>query len=299
MLCFPNCKINIGLYVTRRRSDGYHDIETVFFPLSAIALAKADLSAVASAKVGLSNAASANRIPLNDVLEITPSAQTCLHQSGLALPGNAEENIVLKAYHLMLEKYPGRIPALDIYLHKVIPAGAGLGGGSADGAFMLRLLNDFCHLSLNKEQLTEYALQLGSDCPFFIYNTPQFATGRGECMSEVAVNLSAYSIQIICPQVHVSTSAAFQMMVPKPAGYDLRMLPKLPVAEWKACIGNDFEAPVFRQHPALAEIKEQLYRQGAIYAAMSGSGSAIFGIFSKSQRAEVMADVGFRQFYME
>jgi 4-diphosphocytidyl-2-C-methyl-D-erythritol kinase len=297
MLSFPNCKINIGLYVTQRREDGYHDIETVFYPLSAIATAKEDGS-------------------LHDVLEIVPAAETQLHFSGRQVAGNDTDNLVWKAYQLMCKKFPGKtsplppslthranakggIPALDIYLHKIIPMGAGLGGGSADGAFMLQLLNDYCRLSLSKEELISLALQLGSDCPFFIYNKPQFASGRGELMNDIAISLDGYSIQLICPNVHVPTGMAFSLIQPKPAAYNLRELHNLPIAEWKSNISNDFEQPVFQLHPALAGIKRQLYEQGAVYAAMSGSGSAIYGIFVKGGKAEIKADVGFEVFYLE
>ncbi len=269
MLCFPNCKINLGLYITRRREDGYHDLETVFYPLS-----------------------------LHDAMEIVPATKTQLHMSGLTVAGNDHDNLVWKAYHLLHTSYPGKIPPLDIYLHKAIPMGAGLGGGSADGAYMLRLLNDYCNLGLTTKQLIAYALQLGSDCPFFIHNTPQFATGRGEVMNDILLNLSAYSIQLICPQVHVSTAKAFSMITPHPAAFDLRTLGSLPIEHWKDNISNDFETPVFTQYPALADIKQQFYDHGALYASMSGSGSSIFGIFPKTQKAEIKTDVAFKSIYM-
>ena len=285
MLCFPNCKINLGLYVTNRRDDGYHDIETVFYPL-----------------------------PLLDVLEIVPAAETQLHLSGLAVSGNIADNLVWKAYQLLHKNIPekniplapfaphkasakGGIPPLDIYLNKTIPMGAGLGGGSADGAYMLRLLNDYCHLSLSNEELASFAAQLGSDCPFFIYNSPQFATGRGELMTEIALNLDGYSIQLICPDVHMATATAFSLITPKPAAYDLRQLPKLPIEQWKTNISNDFEQIVFQQHPVLADIKQQLYEGGAIYAAMSGSGSVIFGIFPKDKKAMIKSGTHFKEHY--
>jgi len=270
VLCFPNCKINLGLYITRRREDGYHDIETVFYPLS-----------------------------LHDALEVVPSAKTTLHASGLAVSGSDQDNLVWKAYHLLNVAYPGKIPPLDIYLHKSIPMGAGLGGGSADGAYMLHLLNDYCNLRLTTPQLIAFALQLGSDCPFFIHNTPQFATGRGEIMNDISLDLSAYSIQLICPQVHVSTAKAFGMITPRPAAFDLRTLGSLPVEQWKHNINNDFEIPVFSQYPVLENIKQQLYDQGALYAAMSGSGSSVFGIFPKTQKADIKANIAFQSFYIE
>ena len=262
MLCFPNCKINIGLSVTRRRGDSYHDIETVFYPVETIAGKTGDRK-------------------FHDVLEVVSSSATSLCMSGLAVSGKDHDNLVIKAYNLLKVQFPGTISTLDIYLHKAIPMGAGLGGGSADGAYMLRLLNDFFQLNLTKKELAELALQLGSDCPFFIYNTPRFATGRGEQMTDIPLDISAYSLQIICPEVHVSTAKAFSMIKPKPAGFDLRLLPGLPISQWKDNIFNDFEAPVFEMHPELAAIKQNLYDQGALYASMSGSGSAIYGLFEK------------------
>jgi 4-diphosphocytidyl-2-C-methyl-D-erythritol kinase len=270
MLCFPNCKINLGLYVTSKREDGYHDIETIFYPL-----------------------------PLYDILEIIPAAETRLHITGLAVAGNEQDNLVWKAYKLLQDKMPGKIPSLDIYLHKIIPMGAGLGGGSADGAFTLRLINDHFQLGLPDNILAEYALQLGSDCPFFIYNAPHFATGRGERMETTDIDLSAYSIQLICPKVHVSTAAAFRLITPAAALFDLRELNTIPVEHWRNNIRNDFEAPVFKEHPVLADIKRQLYEKGALYAAMSGSGSAIFGIFPKGKSADIQIGIEYEEFYVE
>ncbi|RYD55341.1 MAG: 4-(cytidine 5'-diphospho)-2-C-methyl-D-erythritol kinase [Sphingobacteriales bacterium] len=271
MVSFPNCKINLGLYITNKRDDSYHNLETVFYP-----------------------------IPLRDVLEVVPakSSEPELHISGKAVAGNKEDNLVWRAYKLMQKTFGERMPLLDIYLHKSLPMGAGLGGGSSDGAFMLRLLNEYCKLSLSEEQLAAYALQLGSDCPFFIYNTPQFAEGRGEQMEPVAIDLSGFSIQIICPQVHISTAKAFAMIKPQKASYNLRELANLPVVEWRDQISNDFEAAVFSQHPQLADIKQQLYNQGAIYASMSGSGSAIYGLFSKGHQATIQSDTAFERFYV-
>lgn len=269
MLTFPNCKINIGLYITNRRQDGYHDLETVFYPLKS----------------------------LHDALEIVPSAtETALYMSGRKIAGDTDDNLVMKAYRLLQNRFP-QIGKLDIHLLKAIPMGAGLGGGSADGAFMLRLLNDYYALGLADKELAAYALQLGSDCPFFIYNTPQFAEGRGEIMSPVALDLSAYSIQLICPEVHVSTAAAFKMINPAPAPFDLRHLDTLPLTEWRTHIVNDFERPVFETHPALSAIKEQLYAGGAIYASMSGSGSSIYGIFPKTGKAEIQTPVPYTSFF--
>lgn len=270
MLCFPNCKINLGLYVTRRREDGYHDLETVFYPVN-----------------------------FHDSLEVVPSVETALHLSGLKVGSNTQENLVWKAYQLLAERYPGKIPRLNIFLHKAVPMGAGLGGGSSDGAFMLRLLNDFCNLGLDKATLAAIALELGSDCPFFIYNTPQMATGRGEMMTPTEVNLAGYSMQLICPKVHVSTKDAFSTMTPREAPFDLRHLGTLPVDRWKGNVGNDFEHTVFKIHPVLADIKQQLYDQGAVYASMSGTGSTVYGIFRQGQRAAINSDIPFKEVYLE
>lgn len=258
MVCFPNCKLNIGLYITSKRADGYHNLETIFYPVKG----------------------------MKDVLEVVPAETTAIALHGKTVAGDMHDNLVWKAYQLLKQDFPN-LPALSIHLLKNIPMGAGMGGGSADGAFMIRLLNDYCVLALTNEAMISYALQLGSDCPFFIENTPQYATGRGEVMQPVSIDLSAYSIQLICPQVHVSTAAAFKMITPKPAPFDLQKLPELPIEQWKDLVSNDFEAPVFAQHPELAAIKEQLYAQGAIYAAMSGSGSTVYGIFAKGQKATI------------
>lgn len=261
MVCFPNCKINIGLFITNKRADGYHDLETVFYPIGA---------------------QDSNNM-LNDVLEVVPAsgAETKLHLSGLGVEGNIENNLVWKAFSLLKGNYPHIVTDLDIHLHKVIPMGAGLGGGSADGSFMLRLLNDYFMLGMASNELAELSLQLGSDCPFFIYNTPQYARGRGERMEPVSLDLSRYRIEVACPGIHVSTKDAFSQIVPRPAPYDLRNIFSLPVAEWKAYISNDFEQSVFKKHSELADLKQSMYDRGALYASMTGTGSAVYGIFDK------------------
>ncbi len=267
MICFPNCKINIGLYITNKRADGYHDLETVFYPIKG----------------------------LHDALEVVPASVSQLHLHGTNIEGEIDNNLVWKAYQLLKEEFPAKVPELEIHLLKAIPMGAGLGGGSADGAFMLKLLNDYCRLELPDKILAKLALQLGSDCPFFIYNSPQFATGRGEQMQPTRLDLSGYSIQLICPEVHISTSEAFKMLTPRKALFDLRRLPELPVSHWKDNIHNDFEDVIFMQHPELAAIKRSLYKQRAIYAAMSGSGSTIYGIFEKGKKA----DIDVKSYYIE
>ncbi len=259
MLTFPNCKINIGLSITRKRPDGYHDLETVFYPVKEL---KDALEVVAQNNPIQKEAAS-------------------LSLSGMAVAGNTKDNLVWKAYSRMKEVYREKIPALDIFLHKAIPMGAGLGGGSADGAFMLRLLNDFCELNLSDETLAGMALKLGSDCPFFIYNTPQFATGRGEKMQSLSLDLSGYEIRIEAPGIHVSTRDAFAKITPRPAAFDLRNLSVADIHNWKFYVVNDFEESVFSLYPTLKKIKERFYEQGAVYASMSGTGSAVYGLFKK------------------
>jgi 4-diphosphocytidyl-2-C-methyl-D-erythritol kinase len=267
MLSFPNAKINLGLFITGKRPDGFHNLETVFYPVS-----------------------------IKDALEIVPSEKSQFHLSGKAIASESKENLVWKAYELMKIRYPGQVTELDIYLLKAIPMGAGLGGGSADAAFMLRLINDYFELMVEDAELATLALQLGSDCPFFIYNKPAFASGRGENLEEISLDLSAYSIQVICPGIHVSTKEAFSKVQPMEAAIDLRTIGKLPVEEWKDRVINDFEVSVFANHPQLANIKSQLYDQGAIYASMSGSGSAIFGIFLKGKKAAIDIELPFEEF---
>ncbi len=271
MIRFPNAKINLGLYVTNRRTDGYHDLETVFYP-----------------------------VKLTDALEIIPAGEkAAFYPSGLPVAGDINNNLAWKAYILLKDKFPGQVGELDIYLLKAIPMGAGLGGGSADAAFMLQMVNDFYSLGCPDAELAEMALQLGSDCPFFIYNAPQFATGRGEVMQPIDIDLSGFSIQLVCPKVHISTAEAFKRINPAPAAYDLRALAEMPVIEWKERISNDFEAPIFAAHPELESIKQQLYTGGAVYAAMSGSGSTIYGLMPKRLKATIHTTVGTEIFYVE
>lgn len=248
MISFPNAKINIGLYITEKRSDGFHNLETVFFP------------------VGWS-----------DALEIASSDDLHFSASGIFIDGPAESNLVMKAYALLKKDFD--LPPLRIHLHKQIPFGAGLGGGSSDGAFMLQMLNKTFNLSITAEKLIEYAAVLGSDCPFFIRNKPVFATGRGEIMTEISLNLKGLTLVLVKPSVEVATAAAFRNIVPQKPEVSLSELIKLPVTEWRDKIVNQFEFSVFKQYPEIGIVKEQLYEQGAIYASMSGSGSCMFGLF--------------------
>lgn len=269
MLSFPNAKINIGLYITHLRSDGYHDLETVFYP-----------------------------VQLRDALELIDNGatQTSLHCSGLPVAGDPAQNLALQAWSLLQADFPGKVGPVSLYLHKLIPMGGGMGGGSADGAFMLAMLNTHFRLDLSQEQLEAYALRLGSDCPFFIRNRPAFATGRGELLQPLALDLSGYDIQLICPDIHVSTAAAFRGIRPAPASFDLRKITQLPVARWRDHIANDFETSVFASHPELAAIKAQLYAQGALYASMSGSGATLYGIFERGHKARIHTSCPVREF---
>jgi len=260
LISFPNCKINIGLHIVEKRSDGYHNLETVFYPL-----------------------------PLTDILEVIAgeelpgkeSAPT-LSLSGLPIARDQENNLCLKAWHMLRQEHI-HLPPVFIHLHKNIPMGAGLGGGSADGAFTLLLLNEKFGLKLTNEKLASYSLSLGSDCPFFIYNQPAFASGRGEIMKPLNRDLSLYSFLIVNPGIHIGTAQAFSRIVPTPAPVNLAESIMLPVESWKDLIKNDFEEPAFFYYPVLKKIKTWLYDAGALYASMTGSGSCFYGIFPKNK----------------
>ena len=253
MITFPNIKINLGLSITEKRPDGYHNLETVFY-----------------------------HVALEDALEIrtNPEAQQkfTLHQHGMEIAGNPENNLVVKAYLLLDKEF--HLPPVEIHLYKHIPSGAGLGGGSSDAAFMLKLLNEHYNLQLSDNQLEDYAATLGADCAFFIKNTPTYAEGIGNIFSPIELSLKGYRIMIVKPDVFVSTREAFANIRPHRPEYPVREVIRRPVAEWKDTLINDFEASVFPQYPVIGEIKEELYHQGAIYASMSGSGSSVFGLFT-------------------
>jgi 4-diphosphocytidyl-2-C-methyl-D-erythritol kinase len=255
MITFPNCKINLGLRVLRKRNDGYHDLETVFYP-----------------------------IPFYDILELIPSANTGLSFSvtGIEPESNKSDNLCVKAFELLKKDFPS-ISGAQIQLHKAIPSGAGLGGGSADAAFTLRTLNDQYGLGLSQHELIRYALQLGSDCPFFIINQPCFATGRGEELIPVKVDLSAYTIILVNPGIHVSTANAFRGISPAEPETSIEKIIQQPVESWKDQLVNDFEQTVFPLYPAIRSVKEELYKAGAIYVSMSGSGSTVYGIYPKDK----------------
>lgn len=248
MVSFPNAKINLGLNITQKRADGFHDIETIFYP-----------------------------IPWYDILEIIPSNNVSFTSSGLPIPGTSSDNLCVKAYHLLANAY--KLPPVHIHLRKEIPMGAGLGGGSADAAFTLRLLNDLFELSLSKDEMASFAGQLGSDCPFFIYNTPHMATGVGDILSPHPIDLKGYHLTLVYPGTHISTAEAYGGVSPQQSTFNLSELYHHHPSVWHNHLKNDFEEHLFKRYPTLNDISNQLTDAGAIYTAMSGSGSTIFGIF--------------------
>ena len=251
MIRFPHCKINLGLHILEKLPDGYHRIETLFYP-----------------------------VPLTDILEIVPSAsgQTTLTVTGIELPGKAEENICFKAWQLLHQDF--NIPCVDIYLHKLISTGAGLGGGSSDAAMTLRMLDEIFNLTLNHEQLNGYALRLGMDCPYFLQQQPAIGTNKGEVLSPHTLDLKGKYLVLVKPDVHVSTADAYSDVIPMQHPYSIASLTAKPLNDWKSILVNDFEPSVFSKFPIIGEIKDLLYSAGALYASMSGSGSAVFAIFN-------------------
>ena len=269
MVLFPNCKINLGLNIIRKRDDGYHDLETVFYPV-------AIRDALEGIKSGVGSLSRDGREGVQ------------FRSSGLEIGGEDGNNLCVKAYHLLQKDFPD-LPSVQLHLHKNIPMGAGLGGGSADGAFTLKLLAKLCQLNLSIEQLNNYALQLGSDCPFFISNKPCFASGRGEKMKEIVLDLSNYTFLIVNPGIHISTADAFLGIIPKKPKISILDIVCRPVNQWKESLLNDFEIPVSKQYPQIAAIKQKLYANGATYASMTGSGSTVFGLFTKETAINLTA----------
>lgn len=261
MIVFPNCKVNLGLHILQKRADGFHDLETVFYPIA-----------------------------LQDALEIvqtpSPSSNIQFNSTGLKIDSSTENNICFKAYQLLKKDFP-ELPGIKMHLHKVIPSGAGLGGGSSDGAFTLLLLNRKFNLGLSEEQLINYALQLGSDCPFFIKNKPCYATGRGEKLESIELDLSAYKFVLVNPGIHLHTGRAFSKITPTNQRISIREVITTPVEHWKNVLENDFEESVFFEHPDIRTIKGELYNQGAVYASMSGSGSSVYGLFQKNHNLQL------------
>ena len=257
MVSLPNCKINFGLNIVNKRDDGYHDIETFFFP-----------------------------VHLKDSLEIIEKEKLEFSTSGFSIEGEPEKNLCIKAYDLLKKDFP-QLPAVQMHLHKAIPMGAGLGGGSADGAFTLKLLNKKFDLSLSEKQLINYSLQLGSDCPFFILNKPCFATGRGEILEQTELDLSEYKLLNVQLPIHISTAWAFSTIKPFKPIKSIKQIIQQSISTWKTELINDFEKPVFTKYPEIKNIKDKLYDAGAIYASMSGSGSAVYGIFKKENAISI------------
>ncbi len=249
MIVYPNAKINIGLNVLNKREDGYHELSSFFYPVS----------------------------ELYDILEIITSDNFSFSSSGIAIPGN--NNICTKAFDLLKADYD--VGNVKIHLHKMIPIGAGLGGGSADGAFILKALNELFELNLTNNQLEKYALKLGADCPFFIENTPKYVEGIGEKMTTIDLDLSDYDIKFIFPELHISTPEAYGGLTPDIPEHNLLDAIKHPIENWKEEVQNDFEVSAFAKHPQLAKMKAKLYADGAIYASMTGSGSVIYGVLRK------------------
>ena len=251
MVTFPNCKINLGLNILQKREDGYHDIETVFYP-----------------------------VPVYDILEIISSSEdkNQFHNTGF-FAGSPENNLCLKAFKLLKKDFQ-KLPEINMHLHKVIPLGAGLGGGSADAAFTLLLLNKKYKLNIPRQQLFEYALQLGSDCPFFLINQPCLAFGRGEILEPVKLSLSRYKLLVINPSIHINTKEIFKEIIPAIPAKKIKEIIQQPVSTWKEDLVNDFEKIVFPKYPQIKKIKENMYQHSAVYASMTGTGSTIFGIFN-------------------
>ena len=274
MIKFVNAKINIGLNIVSKREDGYHELETIFYP------------------VGLECGLPHQPDPFDDVMEVTydgGEVSGCRFQFvGRRIDCPPKKNLVVKAASEFLGKYNanygdlGKYGMFEITLDKHLPDGAGLGGGSADASFTLQMLNETTGNRFSKNELKIMALKLGADCPFFLENTPCFATGIGEKLTPVELNLKEYTILIVKPDIHISTADAFAGITPHKPDFDLRLLPYLPIEEWKNKVVNDFETTVFAKYPELGDIKNKLYDSGAIYASMSGSGSSIYGIYKDS-----------------
>jgi len=262
MVFFPNCKINLGLRILRKRPDGYHDLSTVFYPL-----------------------------PLRDVLEVVRASRDGFFSYGAPIPLNDSRdsggsgsgtNLCEKAYALLKADFPD-LPRVAMHLYKNIPIGAGLGGGSADGAFTLVALNKQFRLGLDEAALMDYAARLGSDCPFFILNTPCVGGGRGERLEPLALDLGGYRFVLVNPGIHVSTARAFGLCTPRAEEVPAADIVRRPVEAWRDALVNDFEEPVFALHPELRAIKSTLYESGAVYASMTGSGSSFYGIFTRDR----------------
>ncbi|MGV3585823.1 MAG: 4-(cytidine 5'-diphospho)-2-C-methyl-D-erythritol kinase [Adhaeribacter sp.] len=263
MILFPNAKINIGLNIVSRRPDGFRNLESCFYP-----------------------------VQWGDALEILPAETRQFSLSGIPVPGAAETNLCLKAYELLKADYD--LPPVFMHLHKNIPIGAGMGGGSADAAFALKLLNDLFKLNIGTEQLEDYARRLGSDCAFFIRNKPVFAVEKGDIFEDIKLDLTGYGCTVVYPDLHITTAEAYSQVVPQTPAQPLFTALQEDISTWKDTVKNDFEAALFPRYPVIGEIKAQLYQAGALYAAMTGSGSAVFGIFPQEHTMAVSFPAAYR-----
>ena len=252
MVTFPNAKINLGLNIIEKRADGYHNIESVFYPIAWC-----------------------------DALEMVKADSFSFQSSGLEIPGNQDSNLICKAYRILEEKGYFKGVAVNIHLHKVLPMGAGIGGGSADGAFALKMLNELFELDLGVKELETLAEKLGSDCPFFIENRPKFCFGKGTEFEEIEISLKGKYVVLVNPQIHISTAEAYNGVNPRIPEVSIREIISRPISSWKDVLKNDFEAKIIENHPKIGQIKASLYEKGAIYASMTGSGSTVFGIFEE------------------
>lgn len=262
MIGFPGSKINLGLAVVSKRPDNYHSLESVFIPIS-----------------------------WSDILDIVkdssiPDGHAAFSSSGIQIPGESSTNLCVKAFDILNQRFS--LPGTKIHLHKVVPIGAGLGGGSADGAFTLKMLNTIYDLKLNSSQMEELALLLGSDCPFFIKNSAQYVTGRGESMESIDFKLNDHWVYLINPSIHISTQEAYSAITPAPSKHSIKSILNEPIATWKGSLVNDFELPMKHKFTIINDLINQLYSQEAEYAAMTGSGSTVFGIF-KNRPSKLLA----------
>src|SRR5690554_396300 len=266
MICFPNAKINLGLQIVSRKPNGYHNLETIFYPIT-----------------------------LKDALEIIPTPKLTIPESqkryrffpsGDIIKGDMDDNLVIKALKLIMQEK--KIPLIDIHLLKKIPAGSGLGGGSSDAAFMIQLLNQTYELGYSKEDLMKLASKIGADCPFFLHNKPVLATGIGDELEDIDLDLNGYFLILVKPDISISTKEAYSMITPKHPEFSLRDIVKKPMSEWNMLMKNDFETPIFKKYPEICNIKKQLLEIKAMYSSMSGSGSSVYGIFNNKPDWEGM-----------
>ncbi|RPJ79720.1 MAG: 4-(cytidine 5'-diphospho)-2-C-methyl-D-erythritol kinase, partial [Deltaproteobacteria bacterium] len=258
MISFPNAKINIGLAVTGKRPDGFHTIETVMVP-----------------------------VKMNDILEmiISPNKEFSFSFSGIPLPGDYKDNLVYKAYQLMKKDF--NLPEIHIHLHKIIPIGSGLGGGSSDAAFALKLFNQLFNLDLPVSRLNDYAAKIGSDCSFFIQNHAALATGKGEILEPLNLDLDNFTIVIVKPDIHISTAQSYSWIRPAVPKILLAQLIRIPVSEWKGKVINDFEPEIIKRYPIIEKIRDRLYENGATYSSLTGSGAAVYGLFEKETNPDL------------